>query len=473
MQHQTPAQTPRSSPSTARSPSHPWRWHSPDAIQPPPRSTHKFSGVVAPVRINRGLGFDTPDIYDREQLPSPDSSPNLRFAFPQTTFPSSSFNPSPLESSSLITDFDFSVNWGPPVIPPHSQITEYSFVSFDQNTNAFPTPFTVSTPTHANPPSHYVHSTGYGQPLHSSLHQSKDYSTSSARPTHISTPPFRSISPFPVAALREREKCTLLLADIDNWMDVEYVSQLCDIMEWEDVEITVPPVIDPNRPDPSSVDAGTGGRNVTGSTLPNNPGHCFLTFPTQDLAAQALDEVGSSNKQSLKEQQPALLLPNSPRPLNISWAPPGSLAAAITTPSQTSTSQAVVSTGYTSHGPYIRGPEFSIFVGDLAPETTNHDLVAVFRDPTLGLRPDREPRAIRPFLSCKGAKIMSDPVTGLSKGYGFVRFTDEADMQRALIEMQGLYCMSRPSEFIPLTMASSSPDSHLFHSANIPCHRQS
>ncbi|KAG8731407.1 RRM protein [Ceratobasidium sp. 428] len=36
--------------------------------------------------------------------------------------------------------------------------------------------------------------------------------------------------------------------------------------------------------------------------------------------------------------------------------------------------------------------EFSIFVGDLAPETTNADLVAVFRNPLLGLRPDREPR---------------------------------------------------------------------------------
>jgi hypothetical protein len=108
--------------------------------------------------------------------------------------------------------------------------------------------------------------------------------------------------------------------------------------------------------------------------------------------------------------------------------------------------------------------EFSIFVGDLAPETTNADLVAVFRNPLLGLRSDREPRVIRPFTSCRSAKIMVHPLsifcrgqtlidcvqvspeTGVSKGYGFVRFTDEADQQRALIEMQGLYCLSRPSE---------------------------
>lgn len=67
------------------------------------------------------------------------------------------------------------------------------------------------------------------------------------------------------------------------------------------------------------------------------------------------------------------------------------------------------------------GREFSIFVGDLAPETSNSDLVAVFRNPVLGLRNDREPKFIRPFLSVKSAKIMLDPVTGVSRGYGFVR----------------------------------------------------
>ncbi|KAJ7731481.1 hypothetical protein B0H14DRAFT_2409434, partial [Mycena olivaceomarginata] len=76
------------------------------------------------------------------------------------------------------------------------------------------------------------------------------------------------------------------------------------------------------------------------------------------------------------------------------------------------------------------GPkEYSIFVGDLAPETSNSDLVAVIH---------------LPFASCKSAKIMLDPVTGVSRGYGFVRFADEADQQRALIQMHGLYCLSRP-----------------------------
>jgi RNA recognition motif-containing protein len=35
-------------------------------------------------------------------------------------------------------------------------------------------------------------------------------------------------------------------------------------------------------------------------------------------------------------------------------------------------------------------------------------------------------------------------MTGLSRGYGFVRFLDETEQQRAMVEMQGVYCGSRP-----------------------------
>ncbi|KAJ7848374.1 hypothetical protein B0H14DRAFT_899168, partial [Mycena olivaceomarginata] len=105
--------------------------------------------------------------------------------------------------------------------------------------------------------------------------------------------------------------------------------------------------------------------------------------------------------------------------------------------------------GTAAEAAYLK--EYSIFVGDLAPETSNSDLVAVFRNPVLGLRNDCAPKFIRPFASCKSAKIMVDPVTGVSRGYGFVRFTDEADQQRALIEMHGLYCLSRPMRISPAT----------------------
>ena len=39
---------------------------------------------------------------------------------------------------------------------------------------------------------------------------------------------------------------------------------------------------------------------------------------------------------------------------------------------------------------------------------------------------------------------MTDPISGMSRGYGFVRFSEESDQQRALTEMQGVYCGNRP-----------------------------
>ncbi|KAI9053592.1 hypothetical protein LZ554_002546 [Drepanopeziza brunnea f. sp. 'monogermtubi'] len=76
-----------------------------------------------------------------------------------------------------------------------------------------------------------------------------------------------------------------------------------------------------------------------------------------------------------------------------------------------------------------RGPEYSIFVGDLGPEVNEYVLVSLFQ---------------ARFPSCKSAKIMTDPISGMSRGYGFVRFADEGDQQRALTEMQGVYCGNRP-----------------------------
>ncbi|KAK1220438.1 hypothetical protein PQX77_016819 [Marasmius sp. AFHP31] len=145
-------------------------------------------------------------------------------------------------------------------------------------------------------------------------------------------------------------------------------------------------------------------------------------------------------------------MPNSAKPFHITWAS----AVQLPTAASSTFSPSVQSQ---SHAQQHYPTEYSIFVGDLAPETSNSDLVAVFRNPVLGLRNDREPKFIRPFLSCKSAKIMLDPVTGVSRGYGFVRFTDEADQQRALIEMHGLYCLSRPMRISPATAKFKPPAS--------------
>ncbi|EMD40360.1 hypothetical protein CERSUDRAFT_110955 [Gelatoporia subvermispora B] len=206
-------------------------------------------------------------------------------------------------------------------------------------------------------------------------------------------------------------------------MDEEYAKQVCTLMGWDPISIKVP------RPPPDS---------VTGQQA-NNPGYCFLTFPSQAHAASVLSQIANAS-------QPAIM-PNSSKPFSMNWAssvPAAPMPASIAAPPQP---QITIPGGQNPQYP----KEYSIFVGDLAPEVSNSDLVAVFRNPVLGLRNDREPRFIRPFLSCKSAKIMLDPVTGVSRGYGFVRFTDEADQQRALIEMHGLYCLSRPMRISPAT----------------------
>ncbi|KAM3741145.1 hypothetical protein ACB098_08G153400 [Castanea mollissima] len=75
------------------------------------------------------------------------------------------------------------------------------------------------------------------------------------------------------------------------------------------------------------------------------------------------------------------------------------------------------------------GPEHSIFVGDLAPDVTDYLLQETFRVN---------------YPSVRGAKVVTDPNTGRSKGYGFVKFSDEAERNRAMTEMNGLYCSTRP-----------------------------
>jgi RNA recognition motif-containing protein len=79
-------------------------------------------------------------------------------------------------------------------------------------------------------------------------------------------------------------------------------------------------------------------------------------------------------------------------------------------------------------------PDFTIFVGDLAPDVTDYMLQETFRGR---------------FPSVKGAKVVIDRLTGRTKGYGFVRFGDEGEQLRAMTEMNGVLCSSRPMRIGP------------------------
>ncbi|KAK1340298.1 hypothetical protein QTO34_018865 [Cnephaeus nilssonii] len=66
-------------------------------------------------------------------------------------------------------------------------------------------------------------------------------------------------------------------------------------------------------------------------------------------------------------------------------------------------------------------PEYSLFVGDLTPDVDDGMLYEFF---------------VKVYPSCRGGKVVLDQ-TGVSKGYGFVKFTDELEQKRALTECQG------------------------------------
>uniref|UniRef100_H2ZR50 tRNA selenocysteine-associated protein 1 n=1 Tax=Ciona savignyi TaxID=51511 RepID=H2ZR50_CIOSA len=105
------------------------------------------------------------------------------------------------------------------------------------------------------------------------------------------------------------------------------------------------------------------------------------------------------------------------------------------------------------------GPSFSIFVGDLDASVTDDKLEDFF---------------LKRYRSVKGAKIMYEE-GGVSRGYGFVRFSDESEQKRALVEMQGAKGLGaksiRVSVATPkgkLSSNSTVPDSIVASSATEP-----
>ncbi|KAF8822801.1 Rna recognition motif-containing protein [Cardiosporidium cionae] len=70
----------------------------------------------------------------------------------------------------------------------------------------------------------------------------------------------------------------------------------------------------------------------------------------------------------------------------------------------------------------------SIWVGSLDPATVQEELEEIFA---------------QYYNSVALVKLVSDPVTGLCKGFGFVHFTDPAEAERALGEMNGAICRGR------------------------------
>lgn len=75
-------------------------------------------------------------------------------------------------------------------------------------------------------------------------------------------------------------------------------------------------------------------------------------------------------------------------------------------------------------------------MGDLSPEVTDAELKATFLDK---------------YASVLGAKVVTNPMTGSSKSFGFIRFGDEQERDEALTAMNGAECCGRPIRVAPAT----------------------
>lgn len=177
---------------------------------------------------------------------------------------------------------------------------------------------------------------------------------------------------------------TLWVGDLAYWVDENY------IQSWLG-----------HNPDLTSV------KVIRNKSTGLSEGYGFLEFRTHEAADRVLKLFNGQ------------LIPNTDQTFRLNWA--------------------------TSVGTLGKGPteDYSIFVGDLAPDVTDYVLQEQFR---------------QYFPSVRSAKVITDTVTQRSKGYGFVRFGSEQERDRALHEMNGQYIYSRPIR-VSIATAKKNPPS--------------
>ncbi|GEQ71986.1 hypothetical protein JCM33374_g5672 [Metschnikowia sp. JCM 33374] len=137
------------------------------------------------------------------------------------------------------------------------------------------------------------------------------------------------------------------------------------------------------------------------------PQYSFVTFSNQDAVASALQKNRSQ-------------IPGSPRFFKLNWASGGSNAE----------SRAPINRARNSPDVNRGHSDYSLFVGDLDTEVTEPELFARFNKDYPG--------------EVKQVKIMMDMNTGVSKGFGFVRFLSVEAQQKALKTMNGILIGQRP-----------------------------
>ena len=115
-------------------------------------------------------------------------------------------------------------------------------------------------------------------------------------------------------------------------------------------------------------------------------GYGFIEFEDKEIANNALKQLNG---------QP---LPNSNKVFKLNWA------------------------SYNNNKNISNPNEYSIYVCDLDPSVNEETLTYFFKEK---------------YNSVISSKIVIDPSTKISKGYGFVKFSDQKESQKALQEMNG------------------------------------
>jgi RNA recognition motif-containing protein len=190
---------------------------------------------------------------------------------------------------------------------------------------------------------------------------------------------------------------TLWMGDLDPWLDETSIESLW----WQILGAKITSKIIKPKPQPQD-----GTQAHVGLS---HSGYCFIEFESFEDAQKALGLNGQLLPDiAMPSQQQFPNNPNNQKKyFRLNWA-----------------------SGATLSAPIVHTPEFSLFVGDLSASTTEAHLLAFFQKSF--------PHAV------KTVRVMTDPVSGKSRCFGFVRFTDDALRQRALVELQGSWFGGRP-----------------------------
>lgn len=175
------------------------------------------------------------------------------------------------------------------------------------------------------------------------------------------------------------ETRTLWIGDLQYWMDDNYIySCFAQTGELQSVKL------------------------IRDKTTGQLQGYGFIEFATKATAERVLQSYNGQ------------IMPNTELPFRLNWASAGEKRD--------------------------DSPDYTVFVGDLAPDVTDYMLQEAFKTN---------------YPSVKGAKVVTDKLTNRSKGYGFVRFGDATEQTRAMTEMNGMFLSTRPMRIGPATNKKS------------------